>query len=365
MRSLLFSAIASTLLVLPAVSSPGESTWEQVPLELKLLIETTPELADMIEEVLAMQPDTSYWYGYTTDDFVHFFEEWIVYHPAPENPALYIEPFDHLANSGGGELLFGDNVFSSWFIRFLDARGDYLSSPASAEAVPVWLADTALHIEDYVVPEGGFACFSDYFLRELNPGARPLDGAGDPSVVVSPADGSIFRILADDIDTNFEVKRDVLNIRQALNDSPYAERFIGGDIVDILLWFTDYHHFHSPVSGTILEIGEYAGSYNYDFAHVDWYRDLARHKRLCYLIETEDFGIVAMIPVGFWGVGSCINERRVGESVEKGDELGHFGYGGSSILMVFEPGSVQFVPEMTTEGRRVLVRSQIGVSTGI
>ena len=202
-------------------------------------------------------------------------------------------------------------------------------------------------------------------LRELWEDSRPLDGQGDPSVLVSPADGSIFRILVEDIDTNFEVKRDVLNIRQALNNSPYAERFIGGDIVDILLWFADYNHFHSPVSGTIVEIGEYSGSYNYDFAHVDWYRDLARHKRLCYLIETEKFGMVAMIPVGCWGVGSCINLRTVGEYVEKGEELGHFGYGGSSILLVFEPGAVEFIPEITTEGQRVLVRSQIGVSTRI
>ena len=362
MKCALYTIIAMIVFLLPQPIFAGNISWDKVPAELGRLIETTSELSAMLEEVLAMQPDTSYWYGYTTDDLVIFFEEWLVYNPAPENPALYIEPFDHLANSEGGELLFNDNTFSSWFIQFLNARGEYLGTPESASIVPVWIADTSIHIEDYIIPEGGFTCFSDYFLRDLRPGVRPLDGEGDPSIVVSPADGSIFRILAEDIDTNFEVKRDVLNIRQALNNSPHAERFIGGDIVDILLWFTDYHHYHAPVSGEILEIGEYAGSYNYDFAHVDWYLDLARHKRLCYLIETEDFGLVAMIPVGFWGVGSCINEWQVGEYVEKGDELGHFGYGGSSILLVFEPGAVQFIPEITEEGSLVRVRSQIGVA---
>ncbi|MFO8059184.1 MAG: phosphatidylserine decarboxylase [Bacillota bacterium] len=365
MRRLFWTGAALLLTMLLPVALAEDVPWDQVPAELDRLIATTTELAATLEQALGMQPDTSYWYGYTAEDFVGFFEEWLVYNPAPVNPALYIEPFDHLANSEGGTLLFANNDFTSWFISFLDARGQYLSSPASAVAVPVWLADTAIHIEDYLVPEGRFSCFSDYFLRDLRPGARPLDGEGDPSVIVSPADGTMFRILADDIDTDFEVKRDVLNIRQALNDSPYAERFIGGDIVDILLWFTDYHHYHAPVSGTLVEIGEYAGSYNYDFEHVDWYRDLARHKRLCYLIETEDFGMVAMIPVGFWGVGSCINERQVGEYVEKGDELGHFGYGGSSILLIFEPGAVQFIPEVTTDPIPVRVRAQIGVATGL
>jgi len=118
--------MASLIFMLPVSSSAEDQSWEQVPLELELLIETTPELSDMIEEVLGMHSDTSYWYGYTTDDFVNFFGEWITYHPAPESPALYIEPFDHLVNSDGGELLFNKNVFSSWFIKFLDARGDYL-----------------------------------------------------------------------------------------------------------------------------------------------------------------------------------------------------------------------------------------------
>ncbi len=359
------AVMAGLVILITGIAHAGDLSWDQVPAEFERLIETTPELGAMLDEVISMQPDTSYWHGYTREDLVRFFEEWLVYNPAPENPALYIQPFDQLANSEGGELLFNSNVFSSWFIRFLNARGEYLHTPASAAVVPVWLADTAIHIEDFVIPEGGFTCFNDYFLRELRPGARPLSGEGDPSVLVSPADGSIFRILARDIDTNFEVKRDVLNIRQALNNSPYSERFIGGDIVDILLWFTDYHHFHSPVSGEIVEIGEYAGSYNYDFANVDWFRDLARHKRLCYLIETEDFGLVAMIPVGFWGVGSCINERMEGEFVEKGEELGHFGYGGSSILLVFEPGAVQFIPEITEDASPVRVRSGIGVSTRI
>jgi len=350
-------------MMVPAAVLAEDVPWQQAPAELGRLIETTPELGAMLEQVLAMQPDTSYWYGYSTDDLVSFFEEWLVYSPLPANPALYIEPFDHLADSEGGELLFNNNVFSSWFIRFLDAAGEYLTTPASASSIPEWFADTSIHMEDFVVPEGGFTCFNDFFLRDLQPGARPLAGEGDPSILVSPSDGSIFRIFTEDIDTNFEVKRDVLNIRQALNNSPYAERFIGGDAVDILLWFTDYHHFHSPVTGQIVEIGEYPGSYNYDFAHVDWYQDLARHKRLCYLIETDDFGMVAMIPVGFWGVGSCINERQVGDFVEKGDELGHFGYGGSSILLVFEPGAIQFIPEVTGEGRTVQVRSQLGVAT--
>eukprot|EP00798_Chlamydomonas_sp_ICE-L_P013638 gene13638-19520_t len=45
-----------------------------------------------------------------------------------------------------------------------------------------------------------------------------------------------------------------------------------------------------------------------------------------------------MIPVGFWGVGSMTIDARVGQVVQKGDYIGHFNYGGSSIVLAFEPG---------------------------
>lgn len=69
---------------------------------------------------------------------------------------------------------------------------------------------------------------------------------------------------------------------------------------------------------------------------------LAKHKRLCYIIQSEEVGLVAMIPVGFWGVGSIITEHHVGDYVKKGEEIGHFAYGRSSILLIFEPGAIKF-----------------------
>jgi len=337
---------------------------------LKDLISNTPSMKQQIDKALKIQPKNSYWGGKTSDDFVKFFEEWLVENPVPEDPAKYIRPFDELANSEAGEILFNNNVFSSWFIAFVNAKGQYLDTASSAATMDQWMSYPDVKINDYIVPKGGFKTFNEFFLRPFKPGARPLDGKNDPSVIVSPADGTVCQIYAEDLGTNFKIKRDVINIRQALNNSPYADRFIGGLVLDILLWFTDYHYFHSPVSGKIVEVGEYAGSYNYNFANVNWYKQLAKHKRTCYLIETKEFGLVAMIPVGFWGVGSIITEPKVkvGNYIKKGEEIGHFKYGGSSILLIFEPDVVKFtlsIPVQVTgdEGISVKVRQKIGIST--
>ncbi len=346
------------------LEAAGETnvSYEKVVSNLKDLISSTPLLKGDIDKALKIQKKDSHWYGKTSADFVKFFEEWLVYNIGPKAPGKYIMLFDELANSGAGEILFNNNVFSSWFIEFLDARGQYLGSKDSTENIAKLMADPVIKIKDYNVPEGGFKNFNEFFLRTLKPGARPLAGKDDPAVIVSPADGTIHQIYIEGLDTNFKVKRDVINMRQALNDSPYAEKFIGGEMVDVLLWFTDYHHFHAPVSGEIVEMDEYPGSYNYNFPNPNWYRELAKHKRLCYIIQSEKFGLVAMIPVGFWGVGSIITERKEGDYVKKGDELGYFAYGGSSILLIFEPQAIKFTIPLGEKPTPVRVREKIGVA---
>lgn len=338
---------------------------------LKDLLDNTPELKAQINRSLEIQDNKSYWHNKSSDDFVKFFDEWLVYNPTPKAPGKYIRLFDDLANSPAGEILFNNNIFSSWFIAFLNARGEYLDTRASAGTMDQWMSTPLVKMTDYIVPEGGFKTFNEFFLRPVKSEARRLDGKGDPAVVVSPADGSVCQIYAEDLDMNFKIKRDEINVRQALNNSPYADRFIGGAVLDVLLWFTDYHHFHAPVSGKVVEVGEYAGSYNYNFPNVNWYKDLAKHKRSCYLIETKEFGLVAMIPIGFWGVGSIVTEPKVkvGNYINKGEEIGHFKYGGSSILLIFEPGTVKFsrdfpVRKTGDDGIPIKVRQKIGVATG-
>jgi hypothetical protein len=113
----------------------------------------------------------------------------------------------------------------------------------------------------------------------------------------------------------------------------------------------------------------YEGSYNYDFDNYDpndpyapalpeesdrvgWYQSLGKHKRYVWIFRTEELGLVAMIAIGFWGVGSIINEVPEGATLSKGDRMGHFGYGGSSIVLAFEPNlNLQFgVQEKEAKG---------------
>lgn len=73
---------------------------------------------------------------------------------------------------------------------------------------------------------------------------------------------------------------------------------------------------------------------------VEWYSNMDKHRRWALVFEatSADIGLVGMAPVGFWGVGSMTVYSEVGDTVKRGDYIGHFLYGGSSILLTFEPG---------------------------
>lgn len=330
-----------------------------------LVLETLSEVCNPL-----LTPDTTrgdFWRPYRNGDkkVSHFFAEWLEYNPAPENPGYYIEHWDYLANTEAGLRLTNDDEgFKRWFVRFLDLRGRWINSTSSISTLSDWMEyqgtpDHPFAIDDYEVPGGGFKSFNQFFLRTVKPNLRSLCGeAADPNVIVAPCDGGIFYLTRGDLTGNaYQLpgkSQDTFELREAIPG--YGASFVGGPLLDILLWFTDYHHFHAPVTGTIIHQGQYAGSYNYDFDNFDpsdpyapslpagsdrvgWYERLGRHQRYVWIIDTEALGLVAMVAIGFWGVGSIIAATKEGHVVRKGQYMGHFGYGGSSIVLGFEPGN--------------------------
>jgi phosphatidylserine decarboxylase len=78
------------------------------------------------------------------------------------------------------------------------------------------------------------------------------------------------------------------------------------------------------------------GYYGADFSAFENYQ------RGYFIIDTGKYGLVAVIPVGLSTVGSVVfREKYLGLTqpipVKRGDELGHFLYGGSLVILVFEP----------------------------
>ena len=113
----------------------------------------------------------------------------------------------------------------------------------------------------------------------------------------------------------------------------------------------DYHRYHSPVDGIIRELrfipGVAAGGgytlWDNENKLYYYYNNIGFQMvetRSCAIIETADYGLVAMMPIGMSQICSCnwIESLHTGQAVHRGDEMGYFLFGGSDIVMLFQKG---------------------------
>lgn len=343
-------------------SDKNESFYAPVVRDLELILETDPVLHQMVVDVLENQNESSFWHGKTIEDFYQFFNEWLVFNPTPDNARLYMDAFYDFSKSDEGREVVLYESFSNWLYEFMMARGRYMDSKASAEVVPVWMKDPKIDMEDFVIPEGGYQSFNDFFTRELKEGARPIDSPDDPSVFTSPADSTM--ISTDDhmtADETIEVKGDSLNIKELFGGDELANAFIGGKSVLCMLGTTDYHRFHSPVKGRIVSDAQLAGLYyGMDGGWVNYFY---QHRRGYFIFDTPEFGLVGMVTVGMFTISSIEFSKHSGEDVNKGDELGHFAYGGSAILLFFEPNRAEFTVKLDKGPAYIHMGEKMGVSS--
>lgn len=90
-----------------------------------------------------------------------------------------------------------------------------------------------------------------------------------------------------------------------------------------------------------------------------------RNRRCVAELTDTPVGDVMMVIVGAAEVGSIRFSVDVGAELEKGQELGLFAYGGSSVVTLFASGSVAFDADLhsrSLEGVETLV--QLGTSLG-
>jgi len=139
-----------------------------------------------------------------------------------------------------------------------------------------------------------------------------------------------------------------------LSSTDLANYYEGGSIAIARLAVPDYHRFHSPIGGRVLPETTDLGT-DYYSVQSKLIRSrinvLTQNKRLLLLIESAIWGQIALVIVGAVKVGSIRLTVRPGSSVRKGDELGYFAYGGSTVVMLFKRNRVVFDEDLLANSR--------------
>lgn len=316
---------------------------------------------------------TNPWKNKSIDDLSEFLDEWFYFLPNTHNGLDRILNFTFLyyKNPYGMKFILEEPGLS-WSLSFIEERGKFMDSTESAKVIEEWLADNALGNEDFILPVDGFKSFNEFFTRDLKPDARPISDPTDNAILVSPADG-IINMIANELELDTEIPtkgRMTMNLNSLLDSSKYAERFVGGSALAVFLMPDNYHHYHSPITGEIVESKEDVGDRLFGMPdmldminkgnpgyHKD-YSVFENFRHGYFIIQTKDYGSIAMIPIGLQTVGSVVFEdeyksvkRDNPKRIYKGDKLGHFAYGGSTVLLIFEKGKLS---SLTVEqGQRI------------
>ncbi|HUS76302.1 MAG TPA: phosphatidylserine decarboxylase [Methanothrix sp.] len=403
--------LAASILTL-SIASLGNDNHKNITRDLIDLVEENPEIGNLLEASIAeakeINPDPKANPVQSLSDYYDFIDSTseLIPQDVLENPSnltrdqilqsicyfyfLVDQPLPELENRG----LYRNTIqyyepFSSWLRDFADTWGLFLDTEES------W--NQTIYQEFYNDPSFGLQngwyesssnwnTFNRFFSRYLeSPDARPIASPNNTTVVVSPADSVPQGMWAIDNNSTIQVENEseglevklvrYYNVEDLLGeDSQYKDAFANGVLTHTFLNVNDYHRYHFAVGGTIkekksivqnvaLEVAWNSTEGKYDpIDSTGWQFSQTRGY---VIVDTEDYGLVALIPMGMAQVSSVNFEDdvEVNTTHEKGDMLGYFLFGGSDFVMLFQE-SAGF--NMTaTSGNHILMGEEYGVMKGI
>ncbi|KAF0323708.1 phosphatidylserine decarboxylase [Colletotrichum asianum] len=271
---------------------------------------------------------------------------------------------------------------NSSFKSVLNTWGSWLKSNKSQSGLKDWLSPDALGLLanaalgkdfssifecDPSQPYYGFDSWDDFFTREFKEGQRPVfspdfrpfaDGDPDPSLFITNACESAPLQVAYNVQLfdNFWLKGQPYSLVNMLNNNSKASQFVGGTVYQAFLSAKSYHRWHAPVSGKVVNIEQVPGTYyaeNYfeglagdpkdpDPAAPNYsqpYISAVATRGIIYIeAENSKIGLMAIVFIGMAEVSSCEFTVSPGDTIQKGQQIGMFHFGGSSHCMVFRPG---------------------------
>jgi len=210
---------------------------------------------------------------------------------------------------------------------------------------------------------GDFASFNEFFVRELEDDARPVDA--EANAIVSPVDGTVSSAGLIRGDSIFQAKGIDYSLDDLLaTDLQDAKHYTDGAYATIYLAPYNYHRVHAPLDGRITAARYVPGDlFSVNKATAASVRGLFRRNERLLLHFESTTGPWVLIFVGALNVGSIstrwsgeIRARKQGvvemidleggpDEVRKGDLLGWFNMG-STVIMLLPTDHCQWRDEL-------------------
>jgi len=207
-----------------------------------------------------------------------------------------------------------------------------------------------------------YKTFNAFFYRKLKPEARPVTSPDDATVITAAADSRlvVFSTIKDAKD--IWVKGKNFTLPELFGDPELAKKF--GDKPEIAIFRLapqDYHRFHAPVDAKLGPVKHIQGDYyTVNPQAVNETLDVfTGNTRSVLQLEAKlsNDGTttpVVLVAVGALLVGSIGWSKTTGDSIKKGEDLGYFAYGGSTVITVWPGGAVNWDADLATTSKSKL-----------
>ncbi|GAM34112.1 hypothetical protein TCE0_015f01481 [Talaromyces pinophilus] len=245
------------------------------------------------------------------------------------------------------------------------------ATPASRRRIKSFVDFFHINMNDFEPSDiNAYPTFEDFFVRAHKPGSRPIHAKNDPTKAVVVADSRlvVYETVAES--KKIWIKGADFSITNLVMDKQLGPLFDDGSVASFRLSPQDYHRYHSPVSGKVKLFRSLPGDY-YQVDPMALRSDLdilSRNARDYVVIESEEFGDVLFVAIGATDVGSVlIHEKwqKMGSYINKGDELGMFQFGGSSIVVAFEKARIEFDKDLLDVSKAAIAMDvEVGMSLG-
>lgn len=234
----------------------------------------------------------------------------------------------------------------------------------------VWRLFSDLDLSD--ARKTRFDSLHDCFIRELKPGARPIDA--EAGVIVSPCDAIVGAFGAIEGTRLFQVKGFPYRLEDLLGNAEAAEGYRDGVFVTLRLTASMYHRFHAPHDGRVEAVTYLSGdTWNVNPIALKRIENLfCRNERAAIRLRLSATGeavtlvavaaiLVASVRLRFLDLSLDLREggpRTIPCDVPlaKGDEMGWFQHG-STIVMLAPRGYAPCAE--VAEGRTIRVGQRL------
>lgn len=216
-------------------------------------------------------------------------------------------------------------------------------SSQSRRKIPKFVETYGIEMNDFL-PQAGrpahdpYESFNQFFIRALKPGAREF--VSDSTIMPAFCEARYYgHERVDDDDTKIPVKGAFLRSKDLVVKNKWAGEFQNGPFLVARLCPVDYHRFHFPDKAKVLDSYPLHGALHSvnPIALKERPNIFITNKREVSILETQNFGLLAYIEVGATCVGKIVN-TYTGADVERGQEKGYFLFGGSTVVVLGQPG---------------------------